>query len=49
MFTILNSKMLFIFIFQERSGPKLESEELSLRGNEQKHLGSLNEKSYLNI
>lgn len=36
-------------LFQERSGPKLESEELSLRGNEQKYLGSLNQKSFLNV
>ena len=36
-------------LFQERKGPKLESEELSLRGNEQKYLGSLNQKNFLNL
>ena len=51
---ILEKKMVFsdnfsFNILQERSGPKLESEELSLRGNEQKYLGSLNQKSYLNL
>ncbi|WAR25947.1 MCM10-like protein [Mya arenaria] len=37
-----------VSMYQEKKGPTLESEELCLRGNEQKYLGSLGGKSFLN-
>lgn len=38
-----------VSMLKERKGPQLESEQLSIRGNEQKYLGSLQSKSYLNV
>ncbi|KAJ8301914.1 hypothetical protein KUTeg_020901 [Tegillarca granosa] len=37
-----------VAMYQERKGPKLPSEELSIRGNEMKHVGS-HQKMYLNL